>query len=447
MDPLRKKYDEVAGTIGELKQTAGDRWKTLEAAKKAVADAPEPPKSTDDPLMKALSDADKAYGEVADQIAAAESVKTDLMNALARTGDAPVIDDGSGGGKSGDDVRDRDGRRLVGEPSKRIIDSDAYKGLVASGELTSSAALGVKRLGEALKKDEFKALLTGAADLSGGAFITPDRIGYYPLPLRPITLLDLITVGDTTSDLVEYVRQTSVTIAAGNVPEATDVTGTSGTKPQSDMAFDVVQTGVKQIAHWMAATRRALADVGQLRTIIDQVLRYGLDRRLEDQVLAGDGTGENLRGILNTTGLQSVPAGPQSHADKVHFGITKVLLANFQATGVVMNPLDWETIRLSREDTGGPGTGAYIFGPPSQAGVETLWGRAVAQSPAIPQGTALVGDLRAAILWVREGVQILASDSHADFFIRNLVAVLAENRAAFGVPYPQAIAEVDLAAA
>lgn len=442
MDPLRKKYDEVAGTIGELKQTAAEKWTALEAAKKAVAEAPEPPKSTDDPLMKALSDADKAYGTVADQIAGAEAVKMNLMDALARTGGGPVDDpkrhkDEPFGGRE-----DR-----AKSPGYRIAESKDYKDLIASGALTSSAPLNVKKLGEGMTRDEFKALITGAADLSGGAFITPDRIGYYPLPQRPLTILDLITVGDTDSDLVEYVRQTSTTIAAANVAEATDVTGTSGTKPQSDMAFDIVQTGVKQLAHWVAATRRSLADVGQMRTIIDGLLRYGLDRHMEDQVVAGDGAGENLRGILNTSGLLSVPAGVQSHADKVHFGITKVLLANFQATGVVMNPLDWETIRLSRENTGGAGTGAYLFGPPSQVGIETLWGRGVAVTPAIPQGTALVGDMRACILWVREGTQILASDSHADFFIRNLVAVLAENRAAFGIPYPQALAEVNLAAA
>src|SRR5688572_31854870 len=96
-DPLRKKYDEVAGTIGDLRQSAGEKWNALEAAKKAVAEAPEPPKSVDDPLLKAMSDADREYGAVADQIAAAESVKSTLMDALARTGGAPSQDDDPAG--------------------------------------------------------------------------------------------------------------------------------------------------------------------------------------------------------------------------------------------------------------------------------------------------------------------------------------------------------------
>jgi HK97 family phage major capsid protein len=446
MDPLKTKLDEVSATLNDLRQEAGDKYRAAEEAKKAVAEYKgTDPLTTEHPLFKAMDDAGKAYGDVGDRIADAEKVKAGLVDAITRTGGTPPVDTAPG---SKDPERDAYDRKNADRrsPGQRITDGDSYKALIESGVLSSSAALGVKRLGEGMTRDETKALITGTSDTSVGAFMTPDRIGYFPMPLRPLTVVDLITVGDTDSDLVEYVQQTSFTNAAGNIAEATDVTGASGTKPQSDFSFDVIQTPVKQIAHWVAATRRALADAGQLRTIIDGLLRYGLDRRIEDQVVAGDGAGENLRGILNTTGLNSIAAGPASIADKIHFGITQNLLDGFASTGVLLNPLDWETVRLSREDTGGPGTGAYLFGSPSQVGVETLWGRPVAVTPAIPQGTGLVGDLRAAILWVREGTQILASDSHADFFIRNLIAVLAENRAAFGIPYPQAIAEVNFAA-
>lgn len=446
MDPLNSKLEEVKASITDLRQEAATKYKALADAKEAVAKADGPVDPSSD-LFKAMDEAGKAYGELGDRIAAQEKAKDAIVDAIVRTGGSPILADE---GKRGDDLRESKGGdpRLLMQKTAgyRVTDSDAYKAFQQLPELKSdSVPLGVKALGEAWSRDEFKALITGASDTSAGAFLTPDRIGYFPMPLRPLTIVDLITVGDTDSDLVEYVRQTSFTNSAAPVPEATDVTGTSGTKPQSNTQFEIVQTGVKQLAHWIAATRRALADAGQMRTIIDGLLRYGLDRAIEDQVLNGDGTGENLRGIFQTTGLNTIPAGPASIADKIHMGITQNLIDGFASTGVVINPLDWETVRLSREN--GDGTGAYLFGSPSQVGVETLWGRPVAISPAMPQGRALVGDLRAAILWVREGTQILASDSHADFFIRNLVAVLAENRAAFGIPYPQAIADVNLAAA
>jgi HK97 family phage major capsid protein len=131
----------------------------------------------------------------------------------------------------------------------------------------------------------------------------------------------------------------------------------------------------------------------------------------------------------------------------VHNGITEIRLDGFQATGIIMHPQDAETIWLSRDNSGGAGTGGYLFGAPNNPGPRTLWGLPVAETPAMPQGTALVGALRAAILWLREGTQVLASDSHEDFFTRNLVAILAEMRAGFGVPTPAALAEVNLAAA
>jgi HK97 family phage major capsid protein len=440
MDPLRSKLAEVDGHLTELRQQAGDKWNALEAAKGKLAEAPGVP-TQDSPEFRALDEAGKAYGDLADAIAATEAVKRGIVDSLVQSGQAPEL-------RTGEPSRDREQRGGDVDrrsPGQRVVESDEYRQLVESGILNSKAALGVRQLGQALTRDEVKALITGGSDTSGGAFVQPDRIGYFPLVPRQLTIADLITVGTTDSDLVEYVEQTGFVNSAAPVAEATDVTGTSGVKPQSDLAFIVRQTGVRTLAHWMAATRRSLADAGQMRTLIDGWLRYGLERVVEDQIVAGDGTGENLRGILNTTGTNAVPAGAQSHADKVHFGITAVRVDNFEPSGVVMNPVDWETVRLSRED--GAGAGAYLFGPPSQVGASTLWGLPVAVSQAMPQGTALVGDLRAAMLWVREGTQVLASDSHADFFVRNLVAVLAENRVAFGVPYPQALAEVNLAAA
>jgi HK97 family phage major capsid protein len=441
-DPLRKKLDEVDGTLKELRTDAASKWQALDAAKTAVGDADGEITAESD-VFVALDTAGKAYGEIADKITQTEQMKQRLIDSMVLQGIAAP----EGAKHSGDDQKALDalGRELRKKAGDRIVEGEAYKQLVESGLLHSKSQLGVKQLGEGWSREEVKALITGASDTSAGAFVQADRVGFYPLPLRPLTVLDLITIGDTDSDLVEFVRTTSFTNAAAETAEATAVAGASGTKPESAMAFEIVQEGVSTIAHWVPATRRALADAGQLRTIIDGLLRYGLDRRLADQVIAGDGIGDNLTGILNTTGTNAVPAGAQSHADKVHKGITAIRLDDIEPTGVAIHPTDWETIRLSRENSGGDG--GYLFGPPSVQGAETLWGKSVAVTASVPQGTAIVGDFRAYVLWMREGAQVLASDSHADFFVRNLIAILAELRAAGGIPYPQAFSEVNLAAA
>lgn len=288
-----------------------------------------------------------------------------------------------------------------------------------------------------------KALITGGSLTSGGALVTPDRLSIVDAGVfgRTLTIRDLVTGGTTGSDTVEYVRQGAHTNAAAVVPEATATGDATGAKPESDMALSVVTENVKTIAHWVAATNRALADAGQLRTLIDAFLRYGLEEELEDQMINGSGVGENFTGILNTTGTSS-QAWDTDMLTTTRKARTKVMTeGRAQATGYVLNPLDWEALDLTQD-----AENRYYFGGPMVMGTPRLWGLPVVESEAIAEGTAIVADWRLAVLWDRAQASITTSNSHSDFFIRNLVAILAELRAAFGVIRPQAFVEIDMAA-
>ena len=123
-------------------------------------------------------------------------------------------------------------------------------------------------------------------------------------------------------------------------------------------------------------------------------------------------------------------------------GITKVsTVGRGQATAVALNPIDDEALDLATDDNN-----RYYGSGPFGTGPSTIWGRPRAVSEAIPAGTAIVADWRFAALWDREAATVSVSDSHADFFIRNLVAVLGELRAAFGVIRPAAFVVCDLTA-
>lgn len=462
--PLLASVEKIDGDLTAMRQEHASKFAASQQAEKAVSEAIAAGQSVtpDSDLFVAMDTAGRAVGELEDRIHAQETVKARLVQQMAQAGIEPG---GEGNG-------DRDGylaelRNLTGafagaaqaqkSPGERLIEAELYRQAVASGALLRTEYNGPVALGESMSRDELKAaLITGTDSGSAGAFVTPQRIGYYPMPLRPLTILDLITIGQTDSDLIEFVRMLSLTNAAAETAEAVSAATIDGTtvtavqggrKPESAMTFEVVQEAVSTIAHWVPATKRALADAGQMRTIIDGALRWGLGDRLERQIVAGNGVGDNLQGLLETTGMNAIGAGTDSHADKIHKAKTQIRLDGFMATGVIINPLDAETIWLSRTNEGGAGTGGYLFGGPNNPGPRTLWGLPVAESPSMPQGTAIVGALQAAVLWLREGTQVLASDSHADFFTRNLVAVLAEMRAGFGVPTPAAFAEVNLAAA
>lgn len=287
----------------------------------------------------------------------------------------------------------------------------------------------------------FKALITGASVTSAGAMVRRDYAGLVELPFRPLMLRDLITIGTTGSDLIEYPRVTGYTNAAAAVAEATASSGGSGAKPESNIALEKVTTSVKTIAHWIAASKRALSDAGQIRTLIDNFLDYGLEEELEDQIISGDGVGENFTGITGTTGITE-QAWSTNILTTTRKARTKVkVTGRANATGYLLHPTDWETIDLLQDNEG-----RYYYGGPSILGNPRLWGLPVVESEAQPVGFGWCADFRTIVLWDREQATVRVSDSHSDFFVRNLVAILAELRAALGVFRPAALVHMDLTA-
>jgi len=286
---------------------------------------------------------------------------------------------------------------------------------------------------------ELKTLITGASSTSGGAFVVTDRkpIVDQGVSYRELTLFDLITMGQTGSDTVDYVREGTHTNAADTVAEATATGDGTGTKPESAMALSVVTETVKTIAHWIPATRRALADAPQLRTLIDNFLRYGVMEELEDQIITGNAVGEDFTGLLNVSGTTSQAFDTDLLTTTRKARTLVKTTGKARPTGYVMNPADWETIDLLTDNEN-----RYYFGGPSVIGTPRLWGLPVVECEGMTVGTSMCAPWQMAILWDREQANILISDSHSDFFIRNLVAILCEMRAAFTVQRPAAFVEI-----
>lgn len=335
-----------------------------------------------------------------------------------------------------------------------FIESAEYKGLMSQfhgGAINEKARVQSAPMG-------VKSLITGASDTSGGAFVNTDFTGILELlGRRPLTIRDLVSVRQTESDTVEYVRQTTQMSSAATVPEATSAAAPTapeeggalvpvvggGYKPEGSLAFEKVTATVKTIAEWVPATKRGLADAKQLRGLIDDELRADLAEEEEDQILNGDGSGENLTGILHTSGIQT-QALTTDMLTTIRKAKTKVrTIGRVIPNGIVMNPEDVEALDLSK-----PASGDGQFygpGPFANAGIPTVWGLPIVESEAIEQKTALVGNFSKAVIWDREQASITATDSHADFFIRNLVAVLGEQREAFGVTRPKAFVKATIA--
>ena len=297
---------------------------------------------------------------------------------------------------------------------------------------------------------EKKAVLTGLSSTSGGAFIQNDDTGIYvPMGRKPLKLRDLISVRSTNSDTVEFVQQTAQVTQAAFVAEATsaaaptvnssthavELNSGGGYKPEGAMTFVKVSTPVETVAVWIPVTKRALADAAQLRGIIDQELRDSLLDKIETNILFGEETPDFV-GVAETTGIltQDFSTNILTTARKA---ITNLATNGLEAspTAFVVAPADWEAVEL-----------ALFAAAPYLPYQQSMWRIPVVESQYLTAGTAYLGNWKQAVMWDRQQVTISVSDSHADFFIRNLVAVLAEARAAFGVLKPKSFVEIATAA-
>lgn len=434
----------MATKVEELRQAASQAWDAFSAEMAKFNDDNLPTEDQAahvDTLRNAATEAQKAVRD-AEAFLKNQATWQEQEEAMRRA----TANNGNGNpaqrpGQTGQPVD----RRSLGQ---RFVEGQAFKDwfgrMAPSGQMPES----VKGFnsGSLMSFRGFRdlemnaALLTGVSDTSAGAMV---RTQYYPelteLGRRPLTIRDIITNLQTDTDLIEYVRVTTETNNAAPVAEATAASGSSGVKPESDLAFEKVTTSVKTIAHWIPATKRALSDAAQLRGLIDSFLRYGLEEELEDQIVQGSGSGENFTGIDNTTGVQTqaYDTGLLKTARKARTLVKTV--GRRTPNAYIMNPIDWEAFDLLVDNET-----RYYFGGPTVLGTPRLWGLPVIESEAVPQGKAFVGDFRTCVLWDREQANISISDSHSDFFIRNLVAILGEMRAAFGILKPNAIVEVDL---
>jgi HK97 family phage major capsid protein len=277
-------------------------------------------------------------------------------------------------------------------------------------------------------KATLTSLTTDAAGSVGDAVQNSRIPGILPLPQRRLTVRDLLSQGRMDGSTLEYVKETGFVNNAAPVAEG-------ATKPSSDLKFDLVTTSAKVIAHWMKASKQILSDVSQLKSIIDQRLLFGLAYVEESQLLNGDGTGQNLLGIIPqaTAYAPAMSLADLTQIDIMRLAMLQAALAEYPATGHVLNPIDWTTIELTKD-----GEGRYIIGNPQGTATPTLWSLPVVATQAIAQSKFLTGAFKlGAQVFDRWDARIETGFVNDDF-IKNLVTVLGEERLALALYRPEA---------
>tara|TARA_R110002126_G_scaffold285701_18_gene436777 strand:+ start:40786 stop:42012 length:1227 start_codon:yes stop_codon:yes gene_type:complete len=318
----------------------------------------------------------------------------------------------------GGSFQSRDTGATVGE---QFINSENVKGLLETANRRGKADLQLKA--------SLTSLTTDAAG-SVGAGMARSRDNMVLLPQRRLTVRSLLPQIQITTGAVEVPVQKDRNNNAAMVAEGT-------AKPQSDIQLELKTFNARTIAHWMKASRQVLDDVPQLRGIVDNELLQGLGLKEEGQLLNGDGTGQNLFGMVPQATAYSAPIAIASATsiDTIGLALLQNALAEYPADGIIMNPADWLYIRLLK-DAGGN----YIFGEPGQTVEPRLFGVPVIATPAMAVDKFLVGQFQtAATIYDRWDARVEIATENEDDFIKNMLTILAEQRLAFAVKRPLAL--------
>jgi HK97 family phage major capsid protein len=335
----------------------------------------------------------------------------------------------------------------TGGPGDRFVASEGYKAIKAadlrpqqwsSGPVEVAGPPGLMMKGTLLE--------SGAGGPGGG--LTPPmwQPGVVSRLIEYANVADAFGQTQTTSSQVRYVIEQTATSGAAGVAEG-------AAKPESTLVFTETTEPIKKIATLLPVSDEMLEDAPSIQSHLNSRLTLFVRVEEERQLLRGVGTNE-LVGVFGRAGINQYTKGA---ADDNAVALAKVIAntagsANLEPDTIVMHPSNWLTTRLLRDGTGGtvgqfygggPFTGAYGNAGATGMFGASLWNKPVVLSTAVGAGTALVANFsQGCHIWRRGGISIEASNSHSDFFARNLTAIRSETRLALGVYRPAAITEV-----
>lgn len=306
--------------------------------------------------------------------------------------------------------------------------------LFASADFAAFRDRRVKTAGFPVAAKDLLAVYANTITQSGREISPYDRVGIVGGQQRKQWLRERLSVIPIAGPGVEYTRETTFTNNAGVQYEASPEAFEGVTKPESDIVFELISARCPTIAHWVKASRQSLDDQPALQAFLDMRLRYGLELKLESQIISGSGTAGQMTGLA-TAATAYTPATGDTGLDSVSKALALLENGGFTPDCVVMNPIDFGSLQRAKTTTN-----EFILGDPAAATLPVLWGVPVFKSASVASGKFLAADLQSsAALFVRQDAMVQMSDSDGSNFVQNLVTVLAELRAVLGVMVPAGV--------
>ena len=286
---------------------------------------------------------------------------------------------------------------------------------------------------------EVKNTLTG-----GDATVAPDRSrGIVSGAFQPMSMERLIPSMPTSSNAVEFTRENVFTNEAAEASEGS-------AKAESSLTWTLVNMPVSTVAHWIKISRQLAADNAALAAYVDTRMRYGVNLKVETQLVVGNGTAPNISGVLDSGnftahGYTNAALTAISSTFKKLILIRRMMAdswnAGYPSDAILLNPADWATIELELLTTA---AGQQLYSV-TEEGVARLFGVPVVQSVGMTADNVAVGNFsQAYTIYNREGVVVDMSESDSDNFTKNLITIRAERRLALATERPAAVRAGDL---
>lgn len=342
--------------------------------------------------VKALNDELNDLGEKADKLEGAEKAAAEHAARSKAVRGFPLP--GGKGNHRSEQERVKSLGELIGEA--KSYQDYAGRGSPGGIDLSFPDLL----LSDMLVKGEEFATLRAKTLMTTSAGYAPESVrlpGFVEATSRPIQLLDIIPMFPTTQAAIKFMEETTRTHAAAETAEG-------GAYAESAFAFTERTSSVAKITDSVPVTDEQLEDVAMMQGYINSRLTFGVRQRLDRQVLIGDGSSPNLRGLKNVSGIQTQAKGADPVPDAFFKAMTKIRVTGRAVpTHHVMHPTDWQGVRLLRT-----ADGIYIWGSPAESGPERLWGLPVVQNDADSAGTGYTGSFQPAwcSLFERRGVEV-----------------------------------------
>jgi HK97 family phage major capsid protein len=306
------------------------------------------------------------------------------------------------------------------EPGALFTASKAYKSVGFHNDMTQYA----------VTLDDFdftKYIKTTLTTTAGYAPVNARGPSVVDFAARRPVVGDLVPTDSTNVSIVKFMQEGTPTNAAAGVSE-------NAAKPESALSWTEVTVPVEVIAHYIPVTNQQLDDVPGMEGLINRRMSQLLLLTEENYLLSGTGTPPQVTGFLVKAGTNTQALGADTNLDCIYKGMQAVRVVGYaEPTGVVLHPNNFATIRLAKTTTG-----EYIYGDPSVAGPETVFGKPVIQTTAMTAGTGLVGDFVGySHISRRMGVTIIVGMINDDM-IKNKKTILAEMRESLEIYRPAA---------